>query len=69
MTKEKIDDDKSSEDQWTVMLYMAGDNNLSGDCVRALMNIKDVDTGRRIHVIAEFDPNDPRISARRLGGT
>jgi hypothetical protein len=52
--------------EWTVMIYMAADNNLAADCVNALIKLQAVDTGNNINVIAQFDPGDPRISTRRL---
>ena len=35
-----------SEKEWTVMIYMAGDNNLSVDMAYAMEQIKDVATRR-----------------------
>lgn len=57
--------------EWTIMVYMAGDNNLADDCVNALVGIKEVSlklgpTGRDIHIIAQFDPSDTRLRAHRL---
>ena len=52
--------------EWTIMIYMAGDNNLSDDCVNALKAVQTVNTGDLIHVIAQFDPADTRVSSQRL---
>ena len=52
--------------EWTIMIYMAGDNNLAEDCVNALLALKKIDTKENIHVIVQFDPGDPRVSTRRL---
>jgi hypothetical protein len=52
--------------EWTIMVYMAGDNNLAQDCVNALLAMKRVSTGDRINVVSQFDPSDPRVKTRRL---
>lgn len=52
--------------EWTIMIYMAGDNNLSDDCVNALKTVQGVKTGDIIHVIAQFDPADTRVSSHRV---
>jgi len=52
--------------EWTIMIYMAGDNNLAEDCVNALLALKKIETNDKIHVIVQFDPGDPRVSTRRL---
>src|SRR5688572_55246 len=50
---------------WTVMVYMAGDNNLSADCIWALTEMKKVDVAEGINIIAQFDPSDGRARTRR----
>jgi Clostripain family len=57
---------QSGPAEWTVMVYMAGDNNLSRDCVNSIKAMKSIKTGDKIHVIAQFDPGDPRVSTRRM---
>src|SRR6185369_7830476 len=52
--------------EWTIMIYMAGDNNLSDDCVNALKTVQGIKTGDIIHVIAQFDPADTRVSSHRV---
>jgi hypothetical protein len=52
--------------EWTVMIYLAGDNNLADDCVNALLGMKDAHVGNSIQVIAQFDPSDTRLSTQRL---
>ena len=56
----------SALSEWTIMLYMAGDNNLTDDSIRALTMLKRVGTADRIHVVAQIDPRDPRMPSRRL---
>jgi hypothetical protein len=41
---------------WTVMVYLAGDNNLTDESVFALTEMKQVNTDDRIAVIAQLDP-------------
>lgn len=51
---------------WTIMLYLAGDNNLADECVFALTQIKDVDTDKRVRVVAQLDPTGRRVKTRRF---
>lgn len=51
--------------EWTVMVYLAGDNNLSADCVWALTEMKRGISSDKINVIAQFDPNDGLARTRR----
>jgi hypothetical protein len=60
----------SDRPKWTILIYLAGDNNLSEECVFALKEIKKVGTevqivardGKpsrkipKLHVVAQFDP-------------
>jgi hypothetical protein len=69
--KEELNNDTGSvsavpKAEWTIMIYMAGDNNLSDDCVNALKPVQNVKTGDLIHVIAQFDPADTRVGSQRV---
>lgn len=63
-------DDKSKpKRQWTVMLYMAGDNNLSEECVYNLTEAKGAlteDDDLRLAVLAQFDPAGIRAQTKRF---
>ena len=50
---------------WTVMVYLAGDNNLTDESVFALTEMKQVNTDDRIAVIAQLDPKSGSIPSRR----
>jgi hypothetical protein len=50
---------------WTVMVYLAGDNNLTTECMFALTEMKLADIGQQINVIAQFDPSDPYLPTHR----
>ncbi len=50
---------------WTVMVYLAGDNNLTTECMFALMEMKEAAPGKHINVIAQFDPSDPHLPTHR----
>ena len=51
---------------WTVMVYLAGDNNLSIECMFALTEMKGAALdGKDLHVIAQFDPSDPYLPSHR----
>lgn len=51
--------------QWTVMVYLAGDNNLTSECMFALTEMKKAALGEEINVIAQFDPSDPYLPTHR----
>ena len=50
---------------WTVMVYLAGDNNLTSECLFALTEMKKALPGKRVHVIAQFDPQDDFLPTQR----
>lgn len=56
----------ASETAWTVMVYLAGDNNLADECVYALTEMKAAMTDPRIRVVAQFDPTARRVKTRRF---
>jgi len=51
---------------WTIMVYLAGDNNLTAECIYALTEMKKADFDNRINVIAQFDPQDDFLPTRRF---
>ncbi len=50
---------------WTVMVYLAGDNNLSSECLFALTEMKKANPGEDIKVVAQFDPRDEFLPTHR----
>jgi len=50
---------------WTVMVYLAGDNNLTTECMFALTEMKHAAFGKRLNVIAQYDPSDPYLPTHR----
>jgi Clostripain family len=50
---------------WTVMVYLAGDNNLTDESVFSLTEMKKVKTDDRIAVIAQLDPKAAHIPSHR----
>jgi hypothetical protein len=50
---------------WTVMVYLAGDNNLSSECLFALTEMKKAEPGNQIRVIAQLDPQDNYLPTHR----
>jgi hypothetical protein len=50
---------------WTVMVYLAGDNNLTTECMFALAEMKQAAFGKHLNVIAQFDPSDPYLPTHR----
>lgn len=53
--------------QWTVLIYMAGDNNLSEEMVYSLTQAKEALTNNddKLSVLAQFDPAGVRAQTRR----
>lgn len=51
--------------RWTVMIYLAGDNNLTDECVHQLTQMKEVDGLEDICVLAQFDPRGSRLTPQR----
>jgi hypothetical protein len=51
--------------KWTVMVYLAGDNNLSEECVFALTEMKKAGISDDIEVFAQFDPRDDFLPTQR----
>ncbi len=47
------------------MIYLAGDNNLTDECVHALTQMKQVESLDDISVVAQFDPKGGRLRAHR----
>jgi hypothetical protein len=64
---------KVTEKQWTVMVYLAGDNNLDSAGVIDLKEMKKVGSTDQINVIAQFDRQGENITTKRYyirkGGT
>ena len=57
MTKDKA--------AWTVMVYLAGDNNLTSECMFALTEMKGAALSKDLNVVAQFDPSDPYLPSHR----
>lgn len=58
---------KPPQHEWTVLLYMAGDNNLSEECVYSLTEIKEALTDDKgLKVVAQFDPSGLRAGTKRF---
>jgi hypothetical protein len=50
---------------WTVMVYLAGDNNLTDASVYAMTEMKRVPPGGGVHIITQFDPKDDYLRTHR----
>jgi hypothetical protein len=44
---------------WTVMVYLAGDNNLTSNCITVLQQLEAVKYTKEVRVLACFDSNTP----------
>lgn len=60
------DQAESSRPAWTIMVYLAGDNNLADECVFALTEMKAALADRNIRVVAQFDPTARRVRTKRF---
>ena len=59
-------DKKKRPAAWTIMVYLAGDNNLTTECMFALTEMKEAAFDEQeVNVIAQFDPSDPYLPAHR----
>ena len=50
---------KKEKVKWTVMVYLAGDNNLTAHCITVLQQLEAVKYNKDIRVLACFDSNTP----------
>jgi hypothetical protein len=65
-------DKKASRKSWTIMVYMAGDNNLDPEAVKDLKEMKRVGSTAEVNVIAQLDRDVGHATKRyylRKGGT
>ncbi len=69
MAPEKRSEDPVAKNEtdysWTVMVYLAGDNNLTEESVFSLTEMRKVKTDDRIAVIAQLDPKSSNIPSHR----
>jgi hypothetical protein len=56
---------KKRKSAWTVMVYLAGDNNLTTECMFAISEMKKAVLTDGLNVIAQFDPCDPYLPTHR----
>lgn len=57
---------KKTKPAWTIMVYLAGDNNLTTECMFALTEMKEAAFDEQdVNVIVQFDPSDPYLPAHR----
>ncbi len=50
---------------WTLLIFLAGDNSLDAEGERDLQQLKSVDTGGRINIVAQFDRAEAGRKTRR----
>ncbi len=65
MTYEPQSTTPDSLPTWTVMVYLAGDNNLSEECIYSLTEMKKADVYDRIKIFVQFDPSDEFLPTQR----
>src|SRR5882672_3773119 len=69
--KKKIKDPKPGRQtsdpkpKWTIMIYLAGDNALSADCIAVMQALEAANPSREVEVLACFDSNTPRPKGSR----
>lgn len=68
MTNKKKSKSKQTEirkKDWTVLVYLAGDNNLTVESVYAINELKKVHQSGQINIVTQFDPKDDTLPTRR----
>ena len=53
------------ERDWTIMVYLAGDNNLSSECAYAINEMKKVKGLDQFYLLVQFDPDDAIVPTHR----
>jgi Clostripain family len=58
---------KSSEPKpkWTIMIYLAGDNSLTANCISVMQDLEAANPSKEVEVLACFDSNTPRPKGSR----
>lgn len=57
--------EEQSTPKWLVMIYLAGDNNLSANCIAILQELEAAHYSDDVRVVACFDTNTPRPRGAR----
>lgn len=65
MAKRATKPNKAVKKKWTVMVYLAGDNNLDGAGVTDLSEMKQVGSNAAINVVCQFDREGARLTTNR----
>ena len=52
--------------RWTVMVYLAGDNNLTEECAFAISEMKLVEPSDQVYVLVQFDPKGTNLPTQRF---
>lgn len=56
---------KTLPPKWTIMIYLAGDNNLTSNCIAVLQELEASKPNKDVKVLACFDSNTPRPKGSR----
>lgn len=51
--------------KWTVMVYLAGDNNLTDESIYAMTEMRRIGSGGGVNIITQFDPKDDYLPTHR----
>jgi hypothetical protein len=65
MAKSRTSTSSPARADWTVMVYLAGDNSLTDECTYSLTEMKKAGSGDRINIVAQFDPKDALLPTQR----
>src|SRR5258706_363705 len=55
----------TGKSKWTIMIYLAGDNNLTANCISVMQELEAANPSKDIQVLAGFDSNTPRPQGSR----
>ncbi len=50
--------------KWTIMIYLAGDNSLTANCISVMQDLEAAKQSKDVEILACFDSNTPQ--AKRL---
>lgn len=63
--EETVNENVPPPDEWTVIIYLAGDNNLTDASVYAMTEMRKVGSGNGVNILTQFDPKDPYLPTHR----
>jgi hypothetical protein len=60
-----MQDSMANKATWTVMVYMAGDNNISDRCIDNIKQMQQIGSTDDVNVLVQFDPKKEGVKTKR----